>query len=386
MNRMPILFRAAVAGSLLLSLMTGVVPAAAQAEDQLNIHVTQVDTSNFPVVKVFVSVTDAGGEPVPVDAARLEISEDGRTIRAQDARGVGESDPLTTMLVIDISGSMQYGEKLPAAKTAALAYVDQMRPWEKAGLISFNTVITEVQPVTEDHGALKAAIEGLQVNLNDTAMYDALAKAVETLKDAAGRKAVIVLTDGMDNKSVQTAAGIVSQIGPAGLSISTVALGDPAKGAAALSGVDESALRSLAGQAGGEFGYANDAAALSTLYQQLGRALHSEYVITYTSPSSLRDGVSRALSVGLGAQTSALGGSTSYNPGGVVPEVEPLESWPLFFILLVLLLALLMVPGGVLWVTSHMAAGVNAVKGGRPAPAAARIHLKTARAPRIKLR
>jgi VWFA-related protein len=384
MKRMHTLGRAAVVFLLLLNLVTKVAPVAAQTEEPLNIHVTQVDTSGFPSVKVFVSVTDANGEPVPVDASRLEISEDGRVIQAQEAHGVGESEPLTTMLVMDISGSMKYGEKLPAAKTAALAYVDQMRPWERTGLISFNTVITEVQPVTEDHNALKAAIESLITNQKDTAMYDALAKAVETLKGVSGRKAIIVLTDGMDNQSSNTAASIVSQIDPAGLSISTVALGDPTKGAAALSGVDESALRSLATQAGGDFGYASDAAALSTLYEQLGRALHSEYVITYTSPSSLRDGVSRALSVDFGQKMPALEGNTSYNPGGLVPEVEPLSSWPMFFILFVLLMILLLVPGGLLWVSARRTVGANMPT--RKSPANSRIRLKDATAPRIKLR
>ncbi len=42
--------------------------------------------------------------------------------------------PLTTMLVMDISGSMNENGKIDGAKAAAKAYVDQMRPGDQAGL------------------------------------------------------------------------------------------------------------------------------------------------------------------------------------------------------------------------------------------------------------
>ncbi len=384
MDRLQKLIRGAAAFLLLLTLAAPATGVAAQAEEAVDIRITQVDTSNFPSVKVFVSVTGANGEPVPVDASRLQITENGKAVAVKEAHGVGESDPLTTMLVMDISGSMYYGQKLDAAKNAALAYVDQMRPWEKAGLISFNTVITVVQPATEDHDALKAAITNLQTNQNDTAMYDALMKGVESLEGSAGRKAIIVLTDGMDNKSQNTAEGVFAQIDPAGLSISTVALGDPAKGANSLSGMDEPALRNLAAQAGGSFGFASDAEALRALYEQLGRALHSEYVIAYTSPATLRDGVNRALGVNLGPQAPASEGNASYNPGGVVPEVEPLSSWLMFFSLLVGLILLLVLPGGLIWVTKRVAAGGKRVLPARPA--SGRIRFKSVSTPRVKLR
>ena len=74
--------------------------------------------------------------------------------------GAEEIGPLTTMLVIDISGSMNHGDKLRAAKDAAIAYVEQARPSDQIGLISFNTEIEYVQPLTTDHQAVIEAIEG----------------------------------------------------------------------------------------------------------------------------------------------------------------------------------------------------------------------------------
>jgi VWFA-related protein len=322
------------------------IASPAQAGDDLVVRITQVDTSQFPHVTVYVSVTDADGEPAEVESSRLTLSENGVEMTPESITGVGEMEnPLTTLLVMDVSGSMNTNDKLEAAKDAARAYVRQMRPNDQAGLMTFNTSIKQVQNVTTDSSQLLNAIKKLKAK-DDTAMYDALMQAIDNLQPYAGRKAIIVLTDGMDNRSQSDAAQVIAKIGPAGLSISTIGLGDPAHTSGTLSGLDEPALSALAQTAGGVYGYANDSASLTKLYERYGRALQSEYAITYSSPSTLRDGVNRALSVSLKAGkagSAAVEGST-YNPGGLVPEVTQPASWGVFFGLLGVLLVLLLLP------------------------------------------
>ena len=151
-------------------------------------------------------------------------------------------------------------------------------------------------------------------------MFDALMKAIQVLKAIPGRKAIIVLTDGLDNSSTSTSQEVVDLVGQVGLSISTIGLGDPAAGKSFF-GVNEASLRSLAEQAGGVAAFTADNAALQTIYQSYGRGLQSEYAITYTSPSTLRDGISRSLTASLGQPGSQVAGAAKYNPGGVLPEV-----------------------------------------------------------------
>lgn len=337
-------------GLIIVSLLalTGFVPAQENnpAGAETAIQVTQVDTSQFPQVTVYVSVTDANGEPVGVSASQLILEENGVAIHPDSVSGVGEIGPLSTLLVIDISGSMNSLGKLAAAKEAAKAYVNQSRPNDATGLLTFNTQYEYVQALTTDNQTLVEAIDGLTA-YDDTAMYDALMHAVEILAPVSGRKAIIVLTDGMDNRSKSAPADVIGSIGPAGLSISTVGLGDPRHSEGNLRGLDEAALTELAEQSGGVYGYAEDAEGLRDLYERYGRALQSEYVITYTSPSSLRDGVNRSLTVSLSDESSAAAAgleSTTYNPGGLVPEVAQPASWGLFFTLLAGLVLLLALP------------------------------------------
>jgi VWFA-related protein len=385
MNRLTSSIRLFLPLLVLAALGMRAAPVRAQASNQLQVHITQVDTSAFPKVKVYVSVTDSAGDPAPVKLDTLQLYENGKPIAPTAVSGIGNSTPLTTLLVVDISGSMNYADKLASAKSAASAYVDQMRPGDEAGLLSFNTRISYVLPVTADHDKLKLAIQGL-VATGDTAMFDALAQGIEELKDVSGRKAIIVITDGMDNRSKQTTDGVVTAIGPSGLSISTIGLGDPAQKTGSFAGINETALKSLAERAGGSYGYVNDAAALRSLYEQLGRALQSEYVITYLSPATLRDGLNRALSVKLSSAVTALPAKAAYNPGGLVPEVavSPSASWPLFFGLMAALVVLIFVPAGVqkaLTLIPVRNAGESKAKAAAP-----RIRLQETKPSRIRLK
>jgi len=332
----------------LLLLTQWSVPALAQGTgDQPQVVITQVDTSKFPTVTVYVSVTDAAGEPYGIDPGRLVLQENDVIIQPDQLQSeAGIVEALTTLLVIDISGSMDVEDKLSTAKAAARAYVDQMRAGDQVGVMAFDTSVSYTQPITPYAGSVKTAINGL-VTGDDTAMYDALIEAAEILAPIQGRKAIIILTDGMDTTSQYGLLDVIASIGPSGLSISTVGLGNPQE-QETYAGLDVSVLKSLASQAGGVYAYANDVDELTSLYQWYARLLQSEYAITYTSPGSLRDGLTRQLTVSL-ANAGAEAQGAAYNPGGLVPEVGEPASWGLFIAVLALLVLLLFMPGLIGW-------------------------------------
>lgn len=332
------------AGLILLLGLGSTLTVHAQEPESPQVRITQVDNSDFPNVTVYVSATNAAGEPVGIDPSTIQIYEDGQLMQLVEVKGGGdvaseESIPVTTMLVMDISGSMDKNDKITGAKEAAKSYVNQMRPGDQAGLIAYDTNVYTVQPITSDASALIAAIDGLQTG-SDTAMYDALMQAVTALEGVTGRKAILVLTDGMDNQSSNTIETVIAGIGTSGLTISAIGFGDAA--ASGQSGLDEAGLKSLSERAGGVYAYASSADVLKGLFQQQSRVLQSEYQLTYVSPFTLRDGVNRNLTVALTG--SSVVAEETYNPGGVLPEVSR-TSWPLFLSILAGLLVLLFLPG-----------------------------------------
>ncbi|MCD6424763.1 MAG: VWA domain-containing protein [Anaerolineales bacterium] len=332
---------------ILVSLFTLTGFSPHQQVEETHIRITQIDTSDFPKVTVYVTVTDESGDPVGVDPARIRLMENEEEIPLDQIEGVGQIDPITTLLVMDISGSMLYAGKLDAAKAAAKEFVNHLRPTDRIGLVAFHTEIFYVQPITTDRDLIFSAIDSLKGD-QDTVMYDALLEATDILSEVKGRKAIVAITDGIDTLSQSTPESVIEQIGPAGLSISTIGLGDPDQDLAEYSAIDEEALVFLADNAGGVYAYANEEESLSEIYQSYAIAFKSEYQLTYTSPSTLRDGVNRALSVSLADTAQTLNGVDEepivYNPGGLVPEVS--EPIPLLFFGAIMagLIVLLIIP------------------------------------------
>ena len=81
------------------------------------VRITQVDKSRFPQVTVYVSVVNENGEPVGIDPATIQILENEQAMQPTEIRGGGTTQtiPLTTMLLIDISGSMD--TRVPGLKS-----------------------------------------------------------------------------------------------------------------------------------------------------------------------------------------------------------------------------------------------------------------------------
>jgi len=358
---------------------------APQAQDEAVVQVTQIDRSQFPTVQVYVSVTDAEGMPLPVPAEAVQLFENGEPVRLEAVAGQGEIGPLTTLLVIDVSGSMAVAGKLKAAQAAAHAYVDQMREGDQAGVLAFNVESDLLQPITRNRQALHAAIDALETH-DDTALYDALLEGVALLESIQGRKAIIALTDGMDNSSAATLDRVVTRTTDGGLSISAIGLGDRSQLGVSFAGLDDEALKQMAENAGGSFGLAADQASLTRLYQRLGRALQSEYRLTYTTQSPLRDGLNRQLTVRLGDRAAAA--EAAYNPGGVLPEVATYPSWALFLAGLALLVVLMVLPGVIRMGSDRLRKPEPSAKAGKPK--AGRIRLGEEAKPsaqrRVKLR
>jgi VWFA-related protein len=259
-----------------------------------------------------------------------------------------------------------------------------MRDIDQAGIVAFNTQVKTVQELTSNPDKLHSAIDGLTANSN-TAMYDALLVAIDQLDGVGGRKAIIVLTDGLDNSSSADADKVVDRIGPAGFSVSTVGLGVPADVLDEMTGIDEDGLQDLADRAGGLYGYAEDEESLTRLYETYAVSMQSEYAITYTSPAALRDGVNRSLSVTLapvGGGQAVAGEDTRYNPGGLVPEVEQPASWPLFAAVVLVLAALVAIP----LVLPVFRSGGGEATAGRSSASGGKVKLKEQKPARIKLK
>lgn len=297
---------------LLALLMLPAVPAYAQPA--LSARVTQVDSSHYPDVTLYVSVTDAAGRPAGgLAASDFSISEDGQRVDLSSFVGGGAS-PVATALLIDRSASMEDRDKIGDAQDAARAFVGQMRPGDRTALIAFSSRPQTIQEFTADQSDLVEAIGRVRPD-GGTAIYDSVIAGVDALKGSAGRRALLLLTDGQDcrdSNSCPDQYGSRSSLDQAidyanrqGQPLYVVGLGD--RGSDDRDGVDEAVLQRLAQATGGEYFYAPTGDQLAGLYRKLSADLQQEYALTYRSPRPFYDGTRRDIRVSVSGAPAASG-------------------------------------------------------------------------------
>lgn len=289
-------------------------PIGAWAADTRLVQVTQVDNSRYPDVTIYVSVTEVGGQIVSgLTQADFHVTEDGAAVQITDFKG-GEQVALATVLVIDRSGSMNEENKLSGAQQAATTFVDLMRTQDQAALLSFANDVTVDQAFTSDKATLHRAINNLNAN-GGTAWYDGVYQSVSQFKSVSGRRAVILLSDGLDNQSGHSLDAAIQSIRSAGIPVYAIGLGNQPSGSDPISqflgqgsGYDEGSLKRVAQETDGQFYYTPSAAELKALYESLAVSFQKDYAITYRSPRPNFDGTRRNIVVTVGASS----GGTQY--------------------------------------------------------------------------
>ncbi|MGH2861764.1 MAG: VWA domain-containing protein [Solirubrobacteraceae bacterium] len=197
----------------------------------------------------------------------------------------------TVMLVNDTSASMASTDvspsRLAAAKQAAISFLRHVSGSTQVGAIAFARHVLLLQSPTTDHSLTRAVIAGIKPGGGGTAMGDALARAVHSIKTApkiGGKRSpgsVILISDGAGNVGVNPLA-VAAQAKREKVKIFTISIGT-AHGTAEIphrSGpvvtavpVDPTELWQIARASGGHAYRAVDSATLTSIYNDLAKVL-----------------------------------------------------------------------------------------------------------------
>ena len=139
-----------------------------------------------------------------------------------------EDIPVTVGLVVDNSGSM--GPKRPEVIAAALAFARSSNPQDQMFVVNFNEHVSfglpDNTPFTDQVAQLEVALSRIDAD-GETALYDAVAVALEHLKKGnRDKKVLIVVSDGGDNASKHNLGQVMAMAGQSDAIIYTIGIFD----------------------------------------------------------------------------------------------------------------------------------------------------------------
>jgi Ca-activated chloride channel family protein len=248
--------------------------------------------SGVDLVTVSATVRDRGGRLVKgLDAQDFVVLDKGERRRIEQFRA--DRSPVSLAILFDISGSMRVADRMTAARFAAHHVLSWLEPGrDEAALFAFDSRLHEVAPFTVDTRALQGAL-GEVDPFGATSLHDAIAEAARRVGERTGRRrAVIVLTDGIDTASDLTpgqVSGIASSIDVPVYVIATVLPIDHAArqdGPSRMLPPDYGTIEDLARWTGGALFYVSTPAETHRVSRDVLEELRSQYVIAFAPASA----------------------------------------------------------------------------------------------------
>src|SRR6185369_14900972 len=229
LRRLPFLF--------IVICLTAVVVAAQDDDDVVRV--------NTDLVVLNVTVTDKGGQYVKnLKVTDFKIFEDGVEVQPNMIASFSlQESPYAAVVLLDSSGSME--ARFSLARSAAIRFLDGLRPEDVAAVYRFDSKVERVQEFSggRDLAPMAYAIRAKGM----TTLNDAIVEASKTLADRPEqRKAIVILSDGMDtssrassDKAVESALAVGASIFAVDMSSFDVAGSAKRQGATSLKGFAE---------------------------------------------------------------------------------------------------------------------------------------------------
>jgi len=269
---------------------------------------------NVNLVNLYFSVRDHDGYIVNLRKDDCSIAEDKvpQTIKNFTQE---KNLPLTIGILLDTSGSQQ--NVLSLEKESGATFLrDVLTPKDEAFLISFDINVNLLSDYTNRASEIKRAMDKAQINTGagtgsvtghgnprGTLLFDAVYLAAnETLRQEAGRKILVLLTDGGDQGSQETLKTATEAAQKANAIVYVILLADRqfygGGGSFNLGDMGARDMEKLASDTGGRvINLGHDGRKLEDAFNQIQDELRTQYLASYTPTNAKADGTYRKLSV-----------------------------------------------------------------------------------------
>jgi Ca-activated chloride channel homolog len=249
--------------------------------------------------QVTVTVTDPRGTYVTgLQKEDFKLFMDGQQRPIQFFRQ-DLNTPVSVGILVDTSGSME--PKIPQARAAIAQFLRDLNDRDDVFLFAFSSHPFLLQPFTMNHDLVMRRLALLHA-YGQTALFDVVMQGLNMVQRGRyDKKALLVVTDGMDNTSASTVNDVIAQARREGVLVYSIGIGDPNAGSGGLSiaigpfvvggdeaeRVDAETLHALSNESGAKtyiIHEVGDGEALRRACENISLELREQYTVGFLAP------------------------------------------------------------------------------------------------------
>jgi len=267
---------------------------------------------NASTVTVDVAVVDNKGHFIPnIPQGNFRITEDDVPQKVSSF-SMGEA-PMTVALVIEFSNRYQQYLSEPWYQTlvASSEFLNTLRPMDYVAVVAYDLRPEILSDFSTDRRQAADAMSRMRFPaFSETNLYDALTDTANRMQEIEGRKAIVLISTGVDTLSHMNFGEARKAIQNAGVPIYSFGLmqtyRDLLYSYGAISDsqrtdfiMADNQLSTFSKESGGMAFFPRFYGQFREIFQSIGQAMRTQYVLTYTPSNQVRDGKFRKIKVEL---------------------------------------------------------------------------------------
>lgn len=262
-------------------------------KDALRLHPGSFIRMNADLVLVPVTVTDPMNRLVTgLEQQDFQVFENNGQQRISSF--ACEDAPVSIGIIMDLSGSMT--SKLVRAKESILQFIKTANPQDEFFVIGFNDRPELIEDFTSSVDDIEARLATVKAG-HRTALLDAIYYGVVKMREAKHeRKALLVVSDGGDNRSRFTEGEVRAKVRESDVQIYAMGIFDP-YAPTPEERMGPQLLETVCDESGGRMFQVDDIDELSDIAEKISTELRNQYMIGYRPSDLNRDGKWRKVKV-----------------------------------------------------------------------------------------
>jgi len=292
---------------------------------QLVVHAKRPDAP-IPQLRSTVSLvvipahitTEIGATVTSLGKDNFQLFED--NVEQRIVTFAKDDAPISLGLLIDSSGSMK--NKIQITREAASMLFKTSNPSDEVFLIHFGERPKLMVPFTTDHDEVAYQMGRIRP-FGRTSLYDAVDLALRQMKQAKNaRKAIVIVSDGGDNRSRRTAGEIKNEVLESDVQLYAMGIYDDVAEGQRQSPEEQNGpelLANLAAMTGGRHFPVSNLNELPEIGELISKELRSQYLLGYNSSNPTLDGKYRRVKLTVAAPEELPRLRTQYRRGYYAP-------------------------------------------------------------------